>query len=255
MDILADLLSPLALLIALGVALFAGVIKGLVGFAMPMIMISGLSSVMAPELALAALIGPTLVTNLLQAFGEGWRAFVQTAKRFRIFLLMGLVMLLLAAQLVSLLPQNLLLLFIAVPIILFAALQLAGVPLVLRRATPTIEAIVGAFAGFIGGLSGVWGPPTVAYLSALNTEKREHIRTQGVIYGLGAIALVFAHIGSGVLTAKTAPLSIVMILPALVGMYVGRKLQDRIDQDTFRRATLLVLLIAGMNLLRRGLFA
>jgi uncharacterized membrane protein YfcA len=36
-------------------------------------------------------------------------------------------------------------------------------------------------------------------------------------------------------------------------MWFGGKLQDRINQATFRRATLVVLLLAGANLLRRGL--
>jgi len=31
-------------------------------------------------------------------------------------------------------------------------------------------------------------------------------------------------------------------------------MHDRIDQATFRKATLLVLMIAGANLLRRGVF-
>jgi uncharacterized membrane protein YfcA len=36
-------------------------------------------------------------------------------------------------------------------------------------------------------------------------------------------------------------------------MWIGGRLQDRIDQNGFRRLTLLVLLIAGLNLLRRAL--
>jgi hypothetical protein len=51
---------------------------------------------------------------------------------------------------------------------------------------------------------------------------------------------------------ETLPFSILMIVPALLGMWVGGRLQDRIDQKTFRRATLFVLLIAGLNLLRRA---
>ena len=35
-------------------------------------------------------------------------------------------------------------------------------------------------------------------------------------------------------------------------MWAGGAVHDRIDQTTFRRATLVVLLIAGLNLIRRG---
>ena len=44
-----------------------------------------------------------------------------------------------------------------------------------------------------------------------------------------------------------------MIVPAAVGMAIGLRYQDRMDQALFRRATLAVLCLAGLNLLRRGL--
>ena len=238
---------------ALAFAALAGVVKGMVGFAMPMILISGLSSFIAPELALAGLIIPTLITNGMQALRQGAAAAWQSVQRFRVFLGLGLVMLLLSAQMVAILPVRAMLLLIGVPISLFAALQLAGWQLRLAPGKRTgVEAGIGAFAGFIGGLSGVWGPPTVAYLTAIGTEKTEQMRVQGVIYGLGAVALFFAHIGSGVLNVKSAAFSLALVPPAVLGMWIGNHIQDRIDAQTFRRATLVVLLVAGLNLVRRA---
>jgi uncharacterized membrane protein YfcA len=37
-------------------------------------------------------------------------------------------------------------------------------------------------------------------------------------------------------------------------MWLGNKVHDRIDQQAFRRAILAVLIVAGLNLIRRGLF-
>ncbi|MDE4132910.1 sulfite exporter TauE/SafE family protein [Phaeobacter sp. QD34_3] len=245
--------TPEELVAAFGVALVAGTVKGLVGFAMPMILVSGLSMFMSPEIALAGLILPTLVTNGMQALRQGVAAAVQSMKRFRLFLLVGLVFLLASAQMVRVLPQQVMLLIIGVPVSLFALTQLMGKQLTLSRPTRRSEALVGGFAGLIGGMSGIWGPPTVAYLTALGTEKSEQIRVQGVIYGMGAVALLFGHIASGVMRAETAPFSVALILPAVLGMWVGGRLHDRIDQVAFRRVTLVVLLVAGLNLLRRAL--
>jgi uncharacterized membrane protein YfcA len=245
--------TPEDLAAAFAVALVAGTVKGLVGFAMPMILISGLSMFMSPELALAGLILPTLVTNGMQALRQGLGAALQSMKRFRLFLLVGLVFLLTSAQLVRVLPQDVMLLIIGVPVSLFALTQLMGRQLTLSKPTRRSEALVGGFAGLIGGMSGIWGPPTVAYLTALGTEKSEQIRVQGVIYGMGAVALLFGHVASGVMRAETAPFSIALILPAVLGMWIGGRLHDRIDQVAFRRVTLIVLLVAGLNLLRRAL--
>ncbi|MCA2005810.1 sulfite exporter TauE/SafE family protein [Tritonibacter mobilis] len=250
---LIPFLAPAGFVLAFVVALVAGTIKGLVGFAMPMIMVSGLSSIMAPDLALAGLILPTLVTNGFQALKQGPGAAWESIKRFRAFLLVGGLFLMMSAQMVRVLPAQVMLLIIGAPITLFAVTQLLGKQLVLHEASRRVEIGIGAFAGFIGGFSGIWGPPTVAYLTALGTEKKEQMRIQGVIYGLGAVVLFFAHIGSGVMRSETLPFSVLMIVPALMGMWIGGRLQDRIDQKTFRRATLFVLLIAGLNLLRRAL--
>ncbi len=253
METLFASLTLLDLIMALGIAVLAGMIKGLVGFAMPMILVSGLSTIMQPELALAGLILPTLVTNGLQALRQGLPAALSSVRQFRVFLGVGLVFLLASAQLVTAVPAQVFLLMIAVPVVVFAFLQLIGLRLRLSEPSPRIEAMIGAVAGFVGGMSGVWGPPTVAYLTALDTPKADQMRVQGVIYGLGAVALFFSHLGSGILNAQTVPLSLVLVLPAVLGMWVGANFQNRIDQSTFRKATLFVLLVAGLNLLRRAL--
>lgn len=253
MDLLLNTYSAWAIVGATLIAFAAGTIKGVVGFAMPTIMISGLASFMAPELALAGLILPTLVTNAMQALRQGFGAALASIKKFRVFLGVGLVMLLCSAQLVRILPVNWLFLGIGAPITIFTLSQLSGwKPATIARSA-SVEACVGALAGFVGGLSGVWGPPTVAYLTAINTPKQEHLRIQGTIYGLGATALFFAHLQSGVIRAETLPLSIWLVVPAVVGIWIGFKVQDRINQQMFRRLTLWVLLLAGLNLIRRGL--
>ena len=254
MDALFPFLTPATALLAFGVAILAGMVKGMVGFAMPMILISGLGTFLPPEIALGGLLLPTLVTNGMQALRHGARAAWASVRHFRVFLLAMLVFLLLTAQLVPLISAQHFLLMLGIPVTGFALIQLLGLKLTLAAQNPRIEAVIGSVAGAIGGISGVWGPPTVMYLTALGTPKADQMRVQGVIYGLGAVALVLAHLGSGVLRAETAPFSLALIVPAVAGMYVGGKLSDRIDQTTFRRATLIVLLVAGVNLVRRGLF-
>jgi len=252
MDQFAAIDSLSALVIILCVAFVAGAVKGVVGFGMPMILISGMTFVLPPEQALGALIVPTLVTNLWQALRQGIGSALKTIQHFHLFLLCGFVMLVLSAQLVRVLDPRILFALIGGPVALFACLQLAGWrPKVMHRSS-RVDMAIGSFAGFIGGLSGIWGPPTVAYLTAINTPKQDHMRAQGVIYGLGAVALAGAHLQTGVLRAETLPLTFAILPFALVGLWLGFRVQDRIPQDAFRTATLVVLTIAGLNLLRRA---
>lgn len=244
-------MSPLFFAVAFAITLLGGFVKGAVGFAMPMVMISGLGSFLPPETALAALIIPTVAANMWQALRQGVARAVQSVRRVWRFLLIGLVFMLSSAQLFRILPTHILFLLIGTPIVSFSIAQLLGWrPQFGGRLA---EAVLAAIAGFSGGLSGVWGPPTVAYLTATDTPKAEHVRVQGVIYGLGAVALLFAHIQSGVVRADTAPLSFAMLVPSMAGMWIGMKVQDRMPQERFRKATLVVLVVAGLNLIWRGL--
>ncbi len=254
MEIFAALGPPELWLFAFAIALGAGVVKGVVGFAMPLILMSGLSSFLAPDLALACVIMPALLTNAWQALRQGNRAVAESIGKFRVFLVAAGICVAVSAQLVPMLPAALLLLIIGVPLCAYALATLAGRSLRLP-ARPGVgsEAAMGAAAGILGGVTGVWSPITVAMLTAMETPKRENVRVQGVIYGLGALALAAAHLASGVLNAQTLPLSLALVPPALLGIWTGFQIQDRIDQTLFKRLTLLILLIAGLNLLRRGL--
>lgn len=235
-------------------ALVAGFVKGAVGFALPMIMISVMGSFLAPELALAALIVPTVLANLWQASRGGLSGARTALRQFWLYIVMLLVLIAASARLVILLPDQVIFLILGFPVVLFSIVQLAGwrfsIPAGRRRLA---DIILGAVSGFIGGISGVWGPLTVAYLTALDTPKKVQVQAIGVIFASGAIMLFFAHIASGVLTGPRLALSIAMILPVLIGMSLGIMVQDRLDQDKFRRATLAVLVLAGLNLVRRGL--
>ena len=91
------------------------------------------------------------------------------------------------------------------------------------------------------------------YLLAIQTPKAKQIIIQGVVYGSGAVSLLFAHLQSGVLNSQTAPLSAILLPIALIGVWLGFKIQDKLNQALFKKITLVVLVIAGLNLLARGM--
>lgn len=249
---MAGLQAP-AFWAAMAITLFAGFVKGAVGFAMPMIMISAFSSFLPPEVALSGLILPTLVSNISQAFRQGFDPAWNTAKAYRRFLIATLVFIVISAQFVRIIPQDLFLLLLGLPITVFAALQLAGRKLALHlHHRNRAEWILGAIGGLYGGVSGVWGPPLLVYLLSIGAEKTETIRVQGVVFLLGAAVLFGAHLQSGLLTPSYTAFSAALVLPAVMGQSLGVAIQDRLDQARFRRWTQVLLILTGLNLMRRA---
>lgn len=247
-------LDPFHFWIAIAVTLFSGFVKGTIGFAMPIIMISALGSFLTAQQALAAVILPVLITNIGQALRRGWRPAWQAVREYRWHIGMVLVMIPLSAALATRVPQWLMYAVLGLPIMLYAGWQLAGRSMILpvkhhRRA----EIVTGVIGGLYGGISGIWGPPLIVLLLSTGTPKEEQMRVQGVVFFLGAAILSIAHLQTGVLNAQSLPFSALLVVPALIGMFLGHKMQDRLDVVQFRRWTLILLVLTGLNLLRRAL--
>lgn len=239
---------------ALAVTLFAGFVKGAVGFAMPLIMISAFSSFLTPEQALAGLILPTVVTNVSQAFRQGPGAAWDSAVTYRRFLIATLVFIVISAQFVAVIPQAAFLFLLGLPITLFALAQLTGRRLALRlEHRERAEWIMGAIGGLYGGVSGVWGPPLIVYLLSIGAEKVETVRVQGVVFLLGAVVLLGAHLQTGLMSGANLWFSAALVVPAVLGQVIGLRVQDRLDQARFRRWTQGLLVLTGANLVWRAL--
>jgi len=239
---------------AIAVTLFAGFVKGAVGFAMPMIMISAFSSFLPPEVALSGLILPTLITNLGQAFRDGVPAFMASLRKYWRFLVATLVFIAISAQFVRDIPQAAFLALLGVPITAYALAQLMGISLSIRLAHQArAEWGLGVIAGLYGGVSGVWGPPLIVYLMSIGTQKQEMLRVQGVIFLIGSVILLAAHINSGVMTPGNGAFSAALVAPAVLGMILGIRAGRHMDQARFRWWTQVLLVITGLNLIRRAI--
>jgi hypothetical protein len=247
------IITPAIFAFACAVTLCGGFVKGAVGFAMPLIMISGMGILIPPELVVAGIVIPIVIANGLQVGRAGLGNAQAALREHWRYVLVVCVMILVAAQFVRSIPTNTMFFVLGVPVVALCAIQLIGwrpyVPAAWRR---PFEWTAGALAGALGGLSGTWGPPTVLYLLALRTPREQQMSVQGVIYGLGSVMLLLGHIQSGILNAQTWGFSAALVLPSLLGMWLGFRWGDRFDQERFRTVTLWILIIAGVNLIRRG---
>ncbi|WP_299816239.1 sulfite exporter TauE/SafE family protein [uncultured Jannaschia sp.] len=248
-----DTLTPLAWTLSLAIAMFGGLVKGLVGFALPLVLISGLSNFLDPWLSLAGILVPILVTNLWQVGRQGPAEALDAARTHWRYLAMVMVAIFGAAQLVTAIPRDAFYFVLGIPVIALSLLQLSGFHLSIPpKRRIAAEWGIGFVSGMLGGLAGTWGPTTVLYLLAIDTPKARQMVVQGVIYGAGSIVLVLAHLRSGILNNETIWFSVALLPTALLGMAIGSRLQDRMDQALFRKITLVVLIVAGINLIQKG---
>lgn len=232
-----------------------GFIKGLVGFALPLIAVAASASVLDKSSAVALIILPVLVSNLAQALRSGVGPLLATARRFAGLNIMLGAMIFVGAAALPGLDDRVFFVVVGVATLSATLIQIVGWrPRISAQRETAAGFVVGGVAGFIGGLSGIWGPPIVLFLNALETAKADHMRASGLAFLIGSIILLPAHLSTGVLDMDTLPVSAALIVPTLAGMALGRAAEGRLDAKAFRTATLIVLSLAALNLLRRAVF-
>ena len=244
------------LFLALLVAMLAGVVKGAVGFGMPLVIVSGLGTFLDPKIAVAGIIAPIVVSNVLQTFRTGIAPAIDGIKHFWRYVLVVCIAIFLAAQIVPSIPSKAFYFVLGVPVLILSVIQLMGLKLVIpAKHRGWGEWAAGLVSGTLGGLTGTWGPTPALYLLAIDTPKMKQVVVQGIIFGTGSVTILFAHLRSGILNEETIPFTLALLPVSLMGMWIGFRIQDRLDQDRFRQMTLIILVVAGLNLLRKGLFS
>ncbi len=235
------------------VAFVAAFVKGVVGFAYPMIMISGLSFLLDLEVAVAFLVLPLFVVNAVQALQFGVsKALRMSMRQWPIILSLSLT-LLVTARFVIMVPHQFLWLVLGVTITAVASLQLIGWKFVIvQRYRRPAELLAGLGAGVFGGFAGVWAPLIVTYFISIAMSKRQNILAQGVIYTWGAIVLMLAHRTTEVLNAETMRVSALLVVPSVAGLLLGFALNSRLDSPTFRLCIQIALVAAGLNLIAQA---
>lgn len=249
----AEPLTPIQVGLALFAFFMGGLGKGVAGFGMPMISISIMTLALPAELALPLNAVPPVVLNFWQA---GPPKLVLENLRWLWPVIVGLAVgTVLGVLLLARLDPAILLGLIGAAILAFTALSLAKVmPKLAPRLTKPVGLGVGTVAGITGALTTLQGAPLVVYLVSLGLGHRAFVSALGLLFLVGAAILVTAFGAVGFLNAATAPWAIAGVLPAGLGMWVGRKLAGRLDPETFRTIVLIGLAVLALNLLRRAIF-
>jgi len=176
-------------------------------------------------------------------------------RRYWLFCTIAVIFIFGVAVLGAAVPVPALLIFVGVGITLFALTHLfVAMPLLPARYDKPAQAIAGVGSGILGGLTGIWGPPLVAYLMSLHMEKKPFVQALGVMFAIQSIPLMLGFLVTGELAMKTALLGLGLLVPTFAGMVFGERMRDRIDTQLFFRLFLSLFLLLGLNLIRRGLF-
>jgi len=244
--------SPDLLALVFAALFLGGLVKGTVGVGLPLVVVSLLGSFLNPKLAVVLVTLPVVVANIWQCVRSG--VAIEALRRFWPLVLPFIVFTWAGAQLLASMRTDLLLGVLGLIVVCFSLLTLAQPHFRLNpRYEPVAGPGVGILAGMLNGVSTVNGPPLIMYLVELGMRKENFVGSYGLIALAGSVPLVLSYIGVGLMGTTEFGASALALVPVLTGVFVGERLRKRIDADLFRKVLLIVLIVLGMNLIRRAL--
>jgi len=244
--------SPEYLIVVAAVFLLAGWIKGVVGMGLPTVAMGALGLVIAPVQAAALLVIPSLVTNFWQfVAGPAKRVIVRRLATMMVFVCIGT-----AIGIHFLTSGSSRWPSVALGTVL-AVYSLAALLLPRLSVPPSLESkmspAIGVVTGILAGATGVFVVPAVPYLSALKFSKDELIQALGLSFTVSTVALGVALGASGSYPPGILLMSLAAVVPALVGMFIGQRMRDRIPPAAFRRWFFVAMLLVGCYMVARAL--
>ena len=238
--------DPSIVIIIILAVLAGGLVKGTIGFGMPMVALPLIAFIIPATTAMILLCAPILLTNFLQMkIKEGISSY-----RFLPMIICLIVGLIIGARLILEINLNTITQIIAVSIIFAALVNCIGFKIenINKSKERIITSIIGFGSGILGGLSTFYGPPMLAYLVAADLPKEKFVRTVSTMYFVGSFPLYGSLIYYGFATKLDLMMSLFLIIPAFISQQIGAKIRNKINQKQFRICILVTLIILGISL-------
>lgn len=244
-------IGPALTLLVIGTFLLAGTVKGVIGLGLPTVAMGLLGLAMLPAQAAALLIIPSTVTNLWQlAFGGHLRGLVKRLwpMLLLIFLGTGLCTLWLGMDGGGWVVHAL-----GAALLVYA---LSGLFLPSFKVSPEAERWLGPVCGVITGIitsaTGVFVIPAVPYLQALGLNRDQLVQALGLSFTVSTLALAAGLAWRGNLGTGEINASLLALIPALLGMWLGQVIRQRISAALFKRIFFIGMALLGGHLLIGG---
>ena len=153
-----------------GIFLLGSTVKGALGVGFPLIAVPLLSMYIPPQQAMGFLVVPVLASNALQAFEDS--AIKPVIRRMNRLLIAQLFFMFATVWWTTSMKAEDLRPFVGGSVLLAAALLMyKPLFLISKSQEAWLGIVVGAAAGFIGGVSSLTGPMVIAYLMALGLKR------------------------------------------------------------------------------------
>ena len=231
----------------------AGIIKGAIGFALPVATIPFLSLFINPVHAIALMSISLFSTNIMNMkIGlKEWR----NLKDIGPFLIVGFCSVPVGVWILNWMNPNVVRLILAFSIVFFVFLKhIFRTPKVYSHFIKIwgFGGIFGFLGGLLGGMIGIPGPSTLIYFSMFSWKKDTFIFLINTFNALTSGLLILSFFSQGFYTETIFFYAILVLIPVFLGYWIGLKLREKINQNRFELFVRIVLIVIAVVLFARS---
>lgn len=244
-------IGPALSLLVIATFLLAGAVKGVIGLGLPTIAMGLLGLAMAPAQAAALLIVPSTLTNLWQlAIGGHLRVLLRRLWPMLVAVFVGT---LLGSAWLGISSGAWAAHALGAALLIYALAGLWLPPFSLSAGQERwLGPLCGLLTGLITAATGVFVIPAVPYLQALDLDRDARVQALGLSFTVSTVALAIGLAGQDALGGEALGASLLVLAPALLGMYLGQWLRQRISAALFKRCFFIGLALLGAHLVING---
>jgi len=125
----------------------------------------------------------------------------------------------------------------------------------LSERRPVFAGVMGLIAGVTSSLIHSGGPPLNIYLATRQLPRALWISTAAVFFASINLSKVFTYAWVGLWQVDLLLISTLLVPVAVLGIFAGHRIQQKVSQTTFVRIIMIFLVISGLMLLFKGINA
>ena len=227
---------------------FSAFIKGSLGLGFSTICLAILVNVIDLKTAISIVILPSLVSNLIVMLEAGNLRI--SLKTFWLMILMTIPGMIFGLQLLRQADNSLSVSILAIVLFMYGCWgwlnRQFAIP---TRYIPILNPFIGLITGTVNGATGSQIFPVMPYLLSLNIPKNVLVQTINLSFTLSSLIMLISLNQFNALNNASILTYSLGILPVMLGVHLGGKIRKRLDQERFKKAVMILIIILGLLLL------
>ena len=243
----------LVLVLTLGLtSMGSAFVKGVTGMAFPLFATPVVALLTDIRTAIVVLLAPNILMDIVLIARK--RFPLEHLRRLWPMLAAGILGVFLGTYLLVTIPERAVNLILAAIVFVFVGQGLWAKGVALPEAwEPAVSPVVGLAAGVLTGVSNTLSPIVAIYMLSLQLGKFDFVKSVALVFFSFKVAQVAAVWRWHLFTPERLWLSGAATAFAFAGFGIGLRVQDRINQTTFNRVLLVLLVIMGVLLVGKAL--